>query len=242
MMEPERLDKRVATLLSCSRSVADQYIVSGWVLVDGEIIEQPQFKITTQTVTLHADAKLAEIEPATFLLHKPAGVIAVGEGADPAARHLLEPAARAAEDSSGIRALQGHRLRLQVPMPLQTDASGLLVMSQDWRVVRRLAEDAERLEEEMIVEVSGELVPYGLALLNHGLSFDGRRIAPMKVSWQNETRLRFAIKGRQPGQLESMCKDVGLSVLGMKRIRIGRISMGKLAAGQWRYLRSDERF
>jgi len=62
------------------------------------------------------------------------------------------------------------------------------------------------------------------------------------VSWQNETRLRFAIKAMQPNQIAQMCTRVGLSVVGMKRIRIGRIPMGKLVPGQWRYLPAGERF
>ncbi|MFH1494624.1 MAG: RNA-binding protein, partial [Pseudomonadota bacterium] len=67
-------------------------------------------------------------------------------------------------------------------------------------------------------------------------------LPPIKVSWQNETRLRFALKGMQPGQIVHMCKRVGLEVLSMKRIRIGRVSMGKLPPGQWRYLMPHERF
>jgi 23S rRNA pseudouridine2604 synthase len=39
-----------------------------------------------------------------------------------------------------------------------------------------------------------------------------------------------------------MCEAVGLQVLGLKRVRIGAIALGALPAGQWRYLRADERF
>jgi 23S rRNA pseudouridine2604 synthase len=43
-------------------------------------------------------------------------------------------------------------------------------------------------------------------------------------------------------QIRRMCELVGLKVIGLKRIRIGSVSLGKLPAGQWRYLREDERF
>ena len=39
-----------------------------------------------------------------------------------------------------------------------------------------------------------------------------------------------------------MCEAVGLQVLGLKRVRIGSVVLGNLPAGQWRYLRADERF
>jgi len=93
-----------------------------------------------------------------------------------------------------------------------------------------------------VVEVAGELAPDGLAALNSGLSYNGSRPASIKVSWQNETRLRFAIKGVQPGQIEYLCKAVGLTVSSAKRIRIGRVPMAALPVGQWRYLLAYERF
>jgi 23S rRNA pseudouridine2604 synthase len=122
------------------------------------------------------------------------------------------------------------------------NASGLLVCTQDFRVARKLNDDATTIEQEYVVEVAGELPPDGLKLLNHGLSYNGKALPPIKVSWQNETRLRFALKGVQNGQITHMCKSVGLQVLAMKRLRIGRVSMAKLQAGQWRYLSGYERF
>jgi 23S rRNA pseudouridine2604 synthase len=43
-------------------------------------------------------------------------------------------------------------------------------------------------------------------------------------------------------QIRRMCEQVGLKVVGLKRIRIGRVVLGSLPAGQWRYLGPDERF
>jgi 16S rRNA uridine-516 pseudouridylate synthase and related pseudouridylate synthases len=86
------------------------------------------------------------------------------------------------------------------------------------------------------------LIPHGLKRLNHGLIFNGKPIAPCKVSWQNETRLRFAIKAVRIGQIAHMCERVGLEVLSIKRIRLGRVPMAQLPVGQWRYLYADERF
>jgi 23S rRNA pseudouridine2604 synthase len=125
---------------------------------------------------------------------------------------------------------------------LETDASGLMVLTQDGRAWRRLNEDAYKIEQEFIVEVTGELAPYGLMRLSHGLSYRGRELPPCKVSWQNEFRLRFAIKGVQPGQVRDMCAQVGLEVVAMRRLRIGRISLGKMPSGTWRYLPVGEKF
>ncbi|GAB3383990.1 RNA-binding protein [Lysobacter fragariae] len=240
MPDPIRLSKRVAELLDCSRADAEAYIEGGWVWVDGVVVEAPQHMVTTQRVELDPDAVLEAPEPATILLHKPAGWDAI-EGRKPASA-LVTPPARWEDDPTGVRLLQRHFVRLTPLVPLDVDASGLMVLTQDGRVWRRLTEDADQIEHEFIVEVSGDIAPYGLRKLNHGLRYRGREIPPCKVSWQNEIRLRFAIKAAQPGQLHDMCAQVGLQVVAIRRIRIGKIPLGKMPAGAWRYLPVGERF
>jgi 23S rRNA pseudouridine2604 synthase len=67
-------------------------------------------------------------------------------------------------------------------------------------------------------------------------------LQPAKVSWANEDQLRFVLREGRKRQIRRMCEAVGLLVTGLKRVRIGSVVLGKLPAGQWRYLREDERF
>lgn len=232
MTTPVRLAKRLAELVSCSRREAELYIAGGWVMVDGLVVEEPQFMVSEQQVELHPDANLTPVEPVTILLHQPP------DGTQqPIVTDTHWP-----DDASGIHLLKQHFLHLTQCTPLERNAAGLLVFTQDWRVARKLTDDAATVEQEYVVEVAGELSPEGLKLLNHGLKFNGKPLPPIKVSWQNETRLRFALKGVQPGSIAHMCQSVGLQVLGMKRIRIGGVSMSKLPPGSWRYLMPHERF
>lgn len=244
MTDPIRLAKRVAELRACSRREAEQIIAGGWVRVDGIVIEEPHFRVTDQHVEIAAQADPSQTEPVTLVLNKPSGHHSAqgGSGTGQAAVQLLDVANLWTEDASGIRPLKMHFAQLTACMPLETEASGLIVFTQDWRVVRKLTQDAATVEHEVIVEVAGELAPGDLKRLNLGIAFKGRTPPAIKVSWQNETRLRVAMKGVQMGQIAHLCAAVGLEVLSMKRIRLGRVSMGKLPPGQWRYLRGDERF
>ncbi len=233
MIEPIRLAKRLAEMLPCSRSEAEQYIQGGWVTVDGVVVEEPQFKVLHQTVALSKDASLLAPTAVTLLLHKPADLKAD-----------LQLATRASDDRSGIVRLKKH-FAAELITPLALPASGLVVFSDDWRVARKLQEDAATLEHEVVVEVAGTIKPGGLERLNrvdHGFTFNGKPLSPAKVSWQSEARLRFALKGEQPGQIAYFCESVGLLVTGMKRLRIGRVPLRGLPVGQWRYLLPDERF
>ena len=93
-----------------------------------------------------------------------------------------------------------------------------------------------------MVRVSGQLSGGGLSLLQNGLSLDGKLLKPAKVSWQNEDQLRFVLREGRKRQIRRMCELVNLEVLGLKRIRIGQLSLGSLPLGQWRILGKNERF
>jgi 23S rRNA pseudouridine2604 synthase len=255
MTDSIRLAKRIAELRSCSRREAEQIITGGWVRVDGNLIEEPQFRVNAlQHIEIDAAANPAQTEPVTLLLNKPVGFHTLP--ADHPAHHDRHAAQLlsietlwAAENSSvppRLRPLKMHFSQLTACAPLETRATGLLVFSQDWRIVRKLTEEANTVEHEIIVEVGGDLAgnqtASGLERLNRGAPFNGRTPTSIKISWQNETHLRIALKGAQLGQVEKLCAAVDLQILAMKRIRLGGVSMGKMPLGQWRYLRSNEKF
>jgi 23S rRNA pseudouridine2604 synthase len=237
-----RLAKRVAAQLGCSRGEAERYIGGGWVSVDGMVEEEPATRVTpAQQVALLPGATSIEPLPVTILLHKPAGFDAgAGKGGQDALACLTPETL--VQGRGTPRFLKRHLSRLTLATPLDTTASGLVVYTQDFRVARKLVDERERIEQEIVVEVSGQVAEGGLALLNRGVTFNGSLSPPVKASWQSETRLRFAAKDIRPGQVEYMCLAVGLAIVEMKRIRIGRMPMAGLPVGHWRYLHDYERF
>jgi len=237
MSDSIRLAKRVAELFNCSRAEATLYIEGAGVTVDGVVVEEPGFRVTGQEqIALLPDADLTPIEDVTILLHKPAGMLVAN------VPELIVAENQATEDRSGIRFLKRHLKELVMLDPLENAAGGMLIFTQDWRVKRKLVDDWSRVEQEFVVEVSGQIIEGGLQLLNQSINFNGKPSVPAKVSWQNETRLRFARKELSSRLITLLCERVGLSVVSIKRIRMGRIPMGGLAVGQWRYLMGYERF
>jgi 23S rRNA pseudouridine2604 synthase len=132
-------------------------------------------------------------------------------------------------------------------MALPTEASGLVVFTQDWRIERKLTEDAELIEHEVMADVDGAVDAAQLQRLCHGLSFNGRALPPARVSISStdakRTRLRFALKGIRPGQIPAMCDSRGAApACAATGCASGRVALGGLAPGQWRYLQDHERF
>lgn len=228
----------------CSRREADDYIARGWVRVDGETVSELGTKILpTQKITLEKAAQAKQEGRVTILLHKPMSYVSgqAEQGYKPAIV-LIDAATRWDQDKSPQRFHRSQFLNLAPAGRLDIDSTGLLVLTQDGRIAKQLVGEDSSVEKEYLVRVRGKLVGNGLALLNHGLTLDGKKLKPAKVSWQNDDQLRFILREGKKRQIRRMCEMVGLQVSALKRVRIGKVKLGDLPQGQWRYLREDETF
>lgn len=239
-----RLAKFMASRGLCSRREADDYILKGWVRVNGEIIREKGYRVTeADAISLSHEARKAQDSRLTILLNKPPGYVsAQPEKGYPAAADLIKPENRWAGDRSPYRFSPAHLFGLAPAGRLDIDSVGLLVLTRDGRVARQLIGKDSPLDKEYLVRVKGRLKTGGLALLNHGLKLDGEALLPAKVSWQNADQLRFVLRQGKKRQIRRMCALVGLEVIGLKRIRMGNIRLGNLPLGQWRYLEPGEHF
>ncbi|MBS3935527.1 MAG: rRNA pseudouridine synthase [Sulfuritalea sp.] len=238
----ERISKLMAQRGMCSRREADAYIERGMVYVNGEKVTQlgtraaPDAEIALATKAQNQQAALA-----TILLHKPVGVVSgQAEDGHPPAVVLVKPDTQMAGDYQRFR--PQHLKGLAPAGRLDIDSTGLLILTQDGRVARQLIGADSGIEKEYLVRVEGKLDERSLALLNHGLSLDGKPLKRARVRWQNEDQLQFILQEGKKRQVRRMCELVGLRVTGLKRVRIGKVTLGDLPIGQWRFLRPDEKF
>ncbi len=248
-IEQPRLSKVMAERGLCSRREADEWIINGWVKVDGIITETLGTRINPEAeIIISGYAYEQQAEQVTILLHKPVGYVSgqAEDGYQPAIV-LVHPDNEWLDDPelNEVNSKEFQRGFLHGLAPagrLDIDSTGLLVLTQDGRIARHLIGEDSSVEKEYLVRVEGTLNDGDLQRLNHGLSLDGEKLKPAKVSWQNEDQLRFVLREGKKRQIRRMCEMVGLHVVGLKRVRIGSINLGKLPLGQWRYLRANERF
>lgn len=247
--EQPRLSKRMAELGLCSRREADDWIVNGWVSVDGAVVDTLGTRISPDArIEISPAARAHQSETVTILLNKPIGYVSgqAEDGYQPAIV-LIHPDNQWHGESGKPNTAdpvfrRGHLHGLAPAGRLDIDSTGLLVLTQDGRVARQLIGENSTVEKEYLVRVEGKLSEQGLKQLNHGLSLDGVKLKPAKVSWQNEDQLRFVLREGRKRQIRRMCELVGLTVVGLRRVRIGSVVLGPLPVGQWRYLRLGERF
>ena len=238
-----RISKLMAERGLCSRRDADQYIERGWVFVDGVRVSELGTRADPSArITLDKGAQAQLRAQMTLLLHKPVGYVS-GQpepGFTPAVVLVLPENQYCTPDTPVFHA--SHLKGLAPAGRLDIDSTGLLVLTQDGRVARQLIGEHSTVDKEYLVRVEGRLDAAGLALLNHGLSLDGRQLKPAKVEWLNDDQLRFVLREGRKRQIRRMCELVGLHVVGLKRVRIGSVKLGDLPVGQWRFLREGEQF
>jgi 23S rRNA pseudouridine2604 synthase len=232
----------------CSRREADEWIERGWVRVDGQIVSELGSKVLPhQKITVERQASAQQARRVTVLINKPMGYVSgqAEDGYKPAVT-LVNAESRWKGDTAPVQ-FHPSQLRSLVPAGrLDIDSVGLLVLTQDGRIAKHLIGEDTSVEKEYLVRVQytkpGRLPDAELKRLNHGLSLDGKKLLPAKVRWQNEDQLSFVLREGKKRQIRRMCEAVGLRVLGLKRVRIGRVALGDLPTGQWRYLGADESF
>lgn len=243
-MEKVRVSKLMSEQGLCSRREADSYIERGWVLVDGEPVTELGTRILpTQRITLAQAAQSRQAASVTILLNKPIGFVSgqAEQGYRPAIT-LITAQAHYKSDRAPQRFNPAHLKGLAPAGRLDIDSTGLLVLTQDGRIAKQLIGEHSGIDKEYLVRVVGALPASGLAQLNFGLHLDGVALKRAEVTWQNKDQLRFILREGKKRQIRRMCDLVGLKVTGLKRVRIGKVTLGDLPQGQWRYLRGDERF
>jgi 23S rRNA pseudouridine2604 synthase len=258
-----RLNKRMADLGLCSRREADEWIARGWVRVNGQPAQMGQPVAPDAQIDIAAQARHQQGQRVTVLLNKPVGFVSgqPEDGHESAAvlirannQWMTDP-----QRTQGPRWHESHSRGLAPAGRLDIDSTGMLVLTQDGRVARTLIGEDSGVEKEYLVRVHWapngpqgagvvaqdvrSVVPDGvIERLRHGLSLDDQPLKPAEVDWQNPEQLRFVLTEGKKRQIRRMCEQVGLHVVGLKRIRMGRVVLGNLPVGQWRYLLPDEQF
>lgn len=235
-----RINKFLADHGLCSRREADELVQRGWVSINGELVTTPGVKVQTgDDCTVSSEAEKWLDNKQTILLNKPPGYVSAQ------AEEEHKPAIRLINKKNYFGKIANEDLPTYEGFApagrLDIDSTGLLILTQNGQLAKRIIAPESEIEKEYIVKVLGEIQPEKLKKLSHGLRLDGKILKRAKVKRINETQLSFILTEGKKRQIRRMCELVDLEVLTLKRIRIGGIKLGDLPRGQWRFLKKTEK-
>jgi 23S rRNA pseudouridine2604 synthase len=241
-MLAERVAKLMARRGLCSRREAERLIEQGLVLVDGVPVREQGCKALTDADIRIAPGGAAHLAAQiTVLLHKPVGIVSTQPGAGQTPAWRLVTAARA--HGSAERAVLARAIAepwtLSVAGRLDRASRGLLVLTQDGTVARRII-GGEGVEKSYLVRTAEAATDAQIRKLRGRLQLDGELLRPMRVERVSAETLHFVLMEGKKHQIRRVCRHVGLSVVDLFRSAIGPLAIGDLPEGCWRLARPEE--
>lgn len=126
---------------------------------------------------------------------------------------------------------------------LDMDSEGLLLFTNDGEFANRMTHPRQELDKVYEVWVN-RYTPGAQRELAKPVVLDGYKIRPPKVellSSQGSTaRFRITIHEGRNRQIRRMCELAGMYCTRLRRIQEGKLVLGDLPKGKWRYLTQEE--
>jgi len=229
---PERLQKLLSAAGVCSRRQAEEFLRNGRVAVNGVTAKLgDRGDPAHDRITLDGRPVLFPEEKLYLMLHKPRGVVTT------LSDERGRPTVAGQVSGCGGRVYPVGRLDM--------DSEGLLLLTSDGAFAQRLAHPSHRMEKEYHVTVTGRLQGCEARLAALTELEDGSKIVPAGVeivAGNKEFKvLSVVIHQGLNRQVRRMCALAGLRVERLVRVREGRLVLGGLPPGQWRFLTNEER-
>jgi len=237
-----RISKLMAERGLCSRREADAYIERGLVFVNGEKVTQLGTRADADAViTLAGEARAQQARQATILLHKPVGVVSTQPEKDqtPAWKLVTRARVHGAVDPALLARIVAKPWTLAVAGRLDRASRGLLVMTQDGTVARRII-GGQGVEKCYLVRTVEPATDQQIHKLRGRLVLDDEPLQPMRVERVADDTLRFVLVEGKKHQIRRLCRRFGLEVVDLFRTAIGPLAIGELPEGGWRVARPEE--
>ncbi len=224
MAEPVRLNKWIASQGIASRREADRLIAAGCVTVNGQTVQEMGVKVDPDSDRVEVDTG-GQAERVYLAVNKPVG--------------YTSDAKPNQQESKVVTML------VDVPevFPigrLDKASSGLILLTNDGTLATALTHPEAHKEKEYQVTVDQEIPDGALMALRKGIPMMGRKTLPSHIKRLAENRFLITLTEGRNRQVRRMCRKMGVNVTALRRIRIDRVYLGDLGAGEWRHLNPDE--
>jgi len=224
----ERLQKILAKAGIASRRKAEELIRQGRVKVDGLVVTEMGIRVDPEQQRIEFDGKpvIVEEKKVYVLLHKPAGYVSTVH--DPQGRPIV------------TELLKGIQERIFPVGRLDLDTEGALLLTNDGELAQKILHPSFEVNKTYRATVKGRPSKKKVEMLSKGIDIDGQKTWPALVkvlsAGSKETALQITIHEGRKRQVRKMCEAVGHPVLRLKRVAYGKLKLGSLAPGKFRFL------
>jgi pseudouridine synthase len=222
-----RLQKFLSMAGVCSRRKGEEYIKAGLVKVNGETITQLGTKIDPENdeVTFKDTPVVPRDNRIYIALNKPEGYVTT----------CMQKREKIILDLLDIKE------RVYPIGRLDKESTGLILLTSDGSLHQRLAHPSFDHEKEYEVTVGKPILDKALKRMAAGMTIMGSKTRPAKTKRLSEKKFLITLKEGRNRQIRKMVRKVGNHVTELKRVRVSKVKLGRLAEGSWRYLTEKEK-
>ncbi|HCO18454.1 MAG TPA: pseudouridine synthase [Tissierellales bacterium] len=227
-----RLQKYMALCGVASRRASEELIKNGQVQVNGKVVLEMGTVIDPDKDRVSVDGKTVKPEKRKvyIMLNKPVGIVT----------SLKDEKGRTVVTDL----IEGVDERIYPVGRLDSDTSGLLLLTNDGELAFKLTHPSKRIFKKYIAIVEGLPNKGELERLRNGIKIDGRVTSKAKVkvlkNFGEDSILEIEIFEGRNRQVKKMCEAVNHPVKKLKRVAFGELQLGGLESGNWRYLNDEE--
>jgi 23S rRNA pseudouridine2605 synthase len=227
-----RLQKLLALAGVASRRRSEELMLDGQVEVNGEVVTRLGTKVDPASDLIRvAGKRLPPISEKVYLaLNKPRGVVSTMS--DPEGRKTLQDL------------VEDRPERLFHVGRLDTDTSGLIILTNDGDFAHRLAHPSYEVDKTYVAEVTGQLFPRVLKQLLAGVTLEDGPVTVSKAriveASPAKSIVELVIHEGRNRIVRRLLDEVGHPVTRLTRTRIGPVVLGRLKPGELRDLTTDE--
>ncbi len=246
-----RLNKALADAGLCSRRKADELIQRGLVCVNGQAVSGLGERIDPNTDKVTVDGKAIALRSSSpssgtsssgvsssndlvyLLLHKPTHVLCT----------VKDPEGRATVMDLIPKEFSGKRLYPVGRLDFMSE--GLVILTNDGDFAHRLSHPSFEIERVYRVHIRGEVPESALETMRRGMVLsEGEALAPVLVKrlalprGKSGSYVELVLRQGINRQIRRMCRDLGLVILSLCRVRHGEYALGDLAPRQVKVLKN----
>ena len=233
-MEEERLQKFIANQGICSRRKAEEYITSGRIKVNGNVIMELGTKIDPNKDIIEVDGKkISNIsgKKVYILLNKPIGYVTT---------------TRDQFNRNTVLDLVNVKEKILPVGRLDMYTSGAIILSNDGDFIYKITHPKYEVEKTYNVTLKGQVTDEEIEQLKNGVQIENyvtgkAKVKILRIDKEKDlSRVEIIIHEGKNREVRKMCEAIGRKVLALHRTKIGNISVKDLRLGTWRYLKPNE--
>lgn len=230
-MESIRLQKFLAEAGIASRRKAEELISEGRVIVNGNKVQEQGTRVGANDI-VEVDGKIIgnQEKKIYIIMNKPQGLIT------------------SAKDQFGrktvIDLLEGVSERVYPVGRLDYDTSGLLLLSNDGDFTYKMTHPSHQVKKTYLAIVTGTPDAEDMGKFRNGLKIEDYITSPASIQIrevkENKSEIEVTIHEGKNRQVRKMFEAIDHPVISLKRIKEGKLELGNLKEGEWRYLTESE--